>query len=177
MMMIKFGVCGHPIFPCPRVHCPEERWKAKEVENYQYTSVLMVEGKIESVFEQLFSVNQLRVSSEQLEPAIWRRQLRFLTDNPSQEDLLQKVPRTSGKALTTESGDQDSHWCRIFDHCWRRSVFHDNGHRRILAIYRTSGLSWVHFAKRWKNLNPKCWIQRNTKIWPVLEVTTSYFAR
>ena len=28
-------------FSEPRVHCPEERSKAKEVENYQYTSVPM----------------------------------------------------------------------------------------------------------------------------------------
>ena len=28
-------------FSVPRVHCPEERSKAKEVENYQYTSVPM----------------------------------------------------------------------------------------------------------------------------------------
>ena len=29
------------------------------------------------------------------------------TDDPAQEDLLQKVPRTSGKALTTRSRDED----------------------------------------------------------------------
>ena len=35
LMMIKFSESGHP------VHCPEERSKAKDVENYQYTSVPM----------------------------------------------------------------------------------------------------------------------------------------
>ena len=40
LMMIKFGERRHPV-SVPRVHCPEERFKAKEVENYQYTSALM----------------------------------------------------------------------------------------------------------------------------------------
>ena len=35
-------------------------------------------------------------------------------------------------------------------------------------------MSWIHFATRWKSTDPKGWIQRNTKIGPVLEVTTSY---
>ena len=39
----------------PRVHCPEERSKAKEVDNYQYTSALMVERL------KLISVNQLSI--------------------------------------------------------------------------------------------------------------------
>ena len=30
-------------FSVPRVHCPEERSKAEEVENYQYTSAVMGE--------------------------------------------------------------------------------------------------------------------------------------
>ena len=30
-------------FSVPRVHCPEERSKAKDVENYQYTSALVRE--------------------------------------------------------------------------------------------------------------------------------------
>ena len=38
LMMIKFGESGHPIF---RVHSPEERLKAKEVENCRSTIVPM----------------------------------------------------------------------------------------------------------------------------------------
>ena len=48
LMMINFGESGHP-----RVHCPEERSKAKVVENYRYTSALM--GlRLKLFFEQLF---------------------------------------------------------------------------------------------------------------------------
>ena len=34
---------------------------------------------------------------------------------------------------------------------WSRTVHHDNRHWRILTIHWFSGLSWLHFAKRWKN--------------------------
>ena len=40
-------------FSEPRVHCPEERSKAKEVENDQYTSVPMV-IRLKLFFAQLF---------------------------------------------------------------------------------------------------------------------------
>ena len=42
-----------PSFSEPRVHCPEERPKAKEVENRQYTSVPM-ERRLKLFFAQLF---------------------------------------------------------------------------------------------------------------------------
>ena len=42
----------------PRVHFPEERSKAKVVENYQYTSALVRE-RLKLFFAQFISVNQL----------------------------------------------------------------------------------------------------------------------
>ena len=66
----------------------------------------------------VFSNNYFCSSAQSIFGAAWASNLTktttLLTDNPSHEDLLQKVPRTSGKALTTESGDQYSYWCRIF---------------------------------------------------------------
>ena len=52
-----------PSFPFPRVHCPEECLQAKEVENYQNTSVLMVR-RLKVFFAQLFrqSAQYLRSS-------------------------------------------------------------------------------------------------------------------
>ena len=47
-------------FSEPRVHCPEERSKAKEVENYQHTSVPMV-IRLKLFFAPSFSVNQLSI--------------------------------------------------------------------------------------------------------------------
>ena len=52
LMMIKFRESGNPVSE-PRVHCLEERSKAKEVGNYQYTSVPMVK-RLKLFFAQLF---------------------------------------------------------------------------------------------------------------------------
>ena len=52
--------------------------------------------------------------------------------------------------FTTKSCHLIVYWCRFLDNGWRRTVLHDRRHWRILTIYRTSGLSWVHFATRWK---------------------------
>ena len=46
-------------FSEPRVHCPEERSKAKEVENYHHTSVPM--GIRLKLFRPIVSVNQLSI--------------------------------------------------------------------------------------------------------------------
>ena len=100
----------------PRVHCPEERLKAKEVGNYQYTSALM--GKrLKRFFAQLFLLIS-SVSTEQSQICVRKQkacQVRTVrpvlagqsdplfepaslltktpapsTDDPLQEDLLQK---------------------------------------------------------------------------------------
>ena len=162
----------------PRVHCPEERSKAKVVENYQYTSALMKE-RLKLLFAQLcWSAQCLRSSLR----FVWRTQSLpckngetvmvgqsdplFVptssslktpapsTDDPAQENLLQKVPRTSGKTITTKSCDKVLYWCRIPDNGWRRTVLHDKRHWRILTIYRINRLSWVHLATRWKIIWP-----------------------
>ena len=99
----------------PRVHFPEERSKAEEVENYQYTFTLM--GKRLKFFRTIISVNQLsiygavsdlceeykarHVRTERLVMAGQSDPLfvptsslmktpTFSTDVPAQEDLLQK---------------------------------------------------------------------------------------
>ena len=108
-------------FSVQRVHCPEERSKAKEVTNYQYTSALMGE-RLKLFFAQLFlfissvSAEQSKVSvrntkicvAGQCDPlfvptSLLMKTPTLLTDDPAQEDLLQQVPRTSGKAITTKS--------------------------------------------------------------------------
>ena len=118
-------------FSEPRVHCPEERWKAKEVENYQYTSALM--GiRLKLFFAQLFllissvSMEQSQICVMNTESAkqertgrpvlaeqsdsVWASKI--IDDNTYTFDrrsckrrFIAKVPRTSGKALTTKSCD------------------------------------------------------------------------
>ena len=62
LMMLKKGETDTQ-FSVPRVHCPEERLKAKEVENYQYTCALMVK-RVQLFFAQLFLLIS-SVSTEQ----------------------------------------------------------------------------------------------------------------
>ena len=102
-------------FSEPRVHCPEKRSMAKEVDNYRYTSVPM--GKRLKLFCTIISVSQLsfcgavsdlreeckacQVRKERLvlveqsdplfEPAsLLTKTPTLSTDDPIQEDLLQK---------------------------------------------------------------------------------------
>ena len=42
-----------------------------------------------------------------------------------------------------------------FENSWSRTVLHDKTRWRVLTIYRFSGLSWVHTAKRWKIIWPE----------------------
>ena len=94
----------------PRVHCPEECFKAKEVDNYQCTSA---DGDtVETVFRTVISVNQLSiygavsdlcdeysscqtrtgrlVLAEQSDPLFEPASLLMKTPTPSTEDPAQE---------------------------------------------------------------------------------------
>ena len=135
--MIKFPEKVDTQFSEPRVHCPEERSKAKEVGNYLYTSVPM--GIRLELFRTIISVNQLSiygavsdlceeygtcqtrtgrpVLAGQSDPLFEPARLLMTTPTPStevpaQEIFSAKVQRTSGEALTTRP-IVDLYWCRI----------------------------------------------------------------
>ena len=49
---------------------------------------------------------------------------------------------------------------------WRQlTLLHDKGHWRVLTIYRTSDMSWVHSSKRWKNIWPERLDSREHQNW------------
>ena len=81
------------------------------------------------------------------------------------------VQRTSGKALTTKSCDKDLYWCRIPNNSWSRTVLHDQGHWRVPESVECREYT---SPRDEQSSDPKGWIRGNTKIGPVLEVTTSY---
>ena len=198
-MMIKFGESGHPVF---RATSPVSQGtlKVKEVENYQIH--FCADGDtIETVFRTIISVTQLSiyravsdlcaeysscrtrtvrpVLAGQSDPLFELASLLMTTPTRStevhaQEDLLQKYTERVERLSQTKPCDQNLYWCRIPDYSWSRTALHDKGHWRVLTIYRYSGMSWAHFAKNEKSTDPKGWIRGNTKIGPVLEVTTSY---
>ena len=161
-------------FSGPRVHCPEERSKAKEVENCRYT-IVPTRKRFETVFRTYFckSAQSLRSSSRNVwriqslpckkwETCIGRTIWPIVCAHKCDENTytfdrwscarrsIAKVPRTRGKALTTKSCDKDLYWCGIPGNGWRRTVLHDKGHWRVLTNYRASDMSWAHFTTRWQ---------------------------
>ena len=176
----------------PRVHNPVECSKAKVVENYQYTSALM-RRRLKQFFAQLFLLissvyaeqSQIRVKNTNLGmlqqrdlflatqsdplfvPTSVMKTLTPSTDDPAQEeDLLQKYQeRTSchNKIVWLN--------CVLIQDSWQRLMSDSTSwqHWRIVTIYRVRGLSWVHFAKRWKNQTRQVGFEGTQKM---LEITT-----
>ena len=72
----------------PRVHCPEERSKAKVVENYQYTFALIRE-RLKLFFAQLFLLissvftEQSQTCVKNAKPAMLEQGDLFWQDNPT----------------------------------------------------------------------------------------------
>ena len=157
-----------------RVRCPEERSKAKEVENYLFTSVLMV-IRLKLFFAQ--SVNQLSiygavsdlceeysicrtstsrpVVAEKSDPFFAPANLLIMTPTSSieiaaQENLLQKHKERVENLPQPEQLIKHLYWCRIPQNSWSRTVLHDKAHGRVLTIYRASDMSWVHVTTRWQ---------------------------
>ena len=183
----------------PRVHCAEERPKAKVVENYQYTSALMRERL--KLFRTIISVHQLSiygavsvlfeeykachvrterpVVAGQSDPLFvptssLMKTLTPSTNDPMQEDLLQKyqerVERLSQKnrviKFCTDAGFLTT--VEVGQYFMTKdteefSQFTESVACREYTLPRDEGAS-----------EPKGWIRGNTKIGPVLEVTTSY---
>ena len=150
-------------FSKQRVRCLEERSKAKEMH---------VPMGIRNCFSHNFSCESAQFLRSSLRCA---RGIRYLSnkngetrvgrtiwpivrasnviDNDTQtfdwnsctRKFIAKVQRTSGKL---PQQDRVKKICT--DAGWSRTVLHDKAHRRVLTIYRTSGMSSVHFSTRWK---------------------------
>ena len=123
-MMINHRESGHPVF-----RATKERSKAKEVENFTIhfcadgdtietvvrtiisVNHLSIYGAVSDLCEEYSTVKQGRpVLAGQSDPLFAPVNLLIMTPRPSieilaQENLLQKIQRTSAKALTTKSCD------------------------------------------------------------------------
>ena len=165
--MIIFGESGHT-FPCHESTVPrstqKQRWWKLSIH------FCADEGTIETIFAQLILLIS-SVFTEQSQTCVTTANLALL----EQGDLfwwdnlthclseqvwwwkhLHLRPRILYKKIYCERLSQQNrvikflNWCRIPDNGWCRTVLHYTRHWRILTIYWISGLSWVHFAKRWK---------------------------
>ena len=187
-------------FSVPLVHCSEERSKAKEVENYQYTSALM--EKRLKLFRRIISVNQFSIygavsDSDLCEEykschdrtgrtfcrIIWPivcaekfvdENTNTSTDDSVQEDLLQKYQ---------ERVDRLSQQNRVIKFCIDAGFLTTVDVGQYFMTKDTEEFSQLTESVACckyilpideKSTDPKGWIRGNTKIGPVFEVTTSH---
>ena len=180
LMMLKFGESGHPVF---RATSPLSRGTLKSKGGGKLSIHFCAdEGTIETVFRPIISVHQLSIYGavpdlrEEYKACHVRTGRPVMagetdplfvptsslmktpapsTNDPAQEDLLQK---------NQEWGERPSQQNRVIkistDAGFLTTVgvgqyFMTKRHWRILTIYRVSGLSPEHFAKRWKIIGTK----------------------
>ena len=81
----------------------------------------------------------------------------------------------SGKALTTKSFDKDLYWCRIPENQLEVGQnFMTEDTEELSQFTEPVTCREYTLPRDEKSSDPKGWIRGNTKIGPVLEVTTSY---
>ena len=188
-------------FSEPRVRAPEERIKAKEVGNYQYTSVLM-EERLKRFFAQLFllissvSTEQSQICVKNTNKTCLVRTERFVlagqsdplfepansltetptpsTDDPVQEDLLQKYQ---------ERMERLSRQNRVIKFCTDAGFSTTVGVGRYFMTKDTEELSQFTepaacreytLPRDEKSSDPKGRTRGNTKIEPAPEATNSH---
>ena len=152
----------------PQVHCPEERLEAKEVGNYQYSSVPTEQSQI--------CVKSTNLPSKSGIPVLAGRLLTKTpapsTDDPVQEDLLQKYQ---------ERMERLSQQNRVIKICADAGFLTTIGVGQYFMTKDTEEFSQFKdsvacreytLPRDEKSSDPKGWIRGNTKIGPVLEVTT-----
>ena len=194
-MMIKFGESGHPVF---RATSPLSRGTLKSKGGGKLSIHFCADGyTIETVFRAIISVNQLSIYGavsdlceeykachvRTVRPVLAGQSdpLRLLmttstpsTEAPAQENLLQKY-----KERVERLSQQD----RLIKICTAAGFLTSFEVGQYFMIKDTEEFS--HFTepvtcreytlpRDEKSSHPKGWIRGNTKIGPVLEVTTSY---
>ena len=156
-------------FSVPRVHCPEERSKSKG--GGKLSIHFCADGKTIETFSHIFSV----ISSVFTEPSqicvmntesakqdrwdVWWQNSLFepasllmktptpSTEDPAQEELLREYQERAEKQDRVIKIGLDEGFLTTVK---VGQYFMTKGHCRVLTMYRTSGMSCVHFAKRWE---------------------------
>ena len=181
---LKKGCCRNSLradvqFSVPRLHCPEENSKAKDMVNCRFT--LQPSGND----WYYFSHNCFCKPAQSLRSSrgdVWRiwnpsRQIgatwcdgainRAQCDQdrsffgewwPSISKFSIAIKwRTNWEAVSTRQIEKNLYGCRISECCWEWTVFHDERHWRFYTI-QYSGLSWIHSSEREDSTSqPKGW--------------------
>ena len=199
LMMIKFGESGHPVF---RATSPLSRGTLKSKGGGKLSIHFCADGgTIETVFRTIISVNQLSiygavsdlceeykachvrtgrpVLAGQSDPLFVPTSLLMKTptpstDDPAQEDLLQKYQ---------ERVERLSQQNRVIKICTDAGFlttvevgqyFMTKDTEEFSQFTESVACREYTLPRDEKSSDPKGWIRGNTKIGPVLEVTTSY---
>ena len=173
-MMLTLAENTHPVFrstsPLSR-GVLESKGGGKFLIHYYADS-----GTIETVLRTIVSVNQLSLYGavadmcEECESfhdscQMWWIQTYFWLMILHKKKIYCEEKENDLTSFTTRQSEQILYWCRILDHSWSRTVFHDKRHWRIFTIHRFSGLSWVHLAKRRKFIWTERLDQREHQNW------------
>ena len=188
--MLTFAESGHPAF---RSTSPLSRGVLKSQGGGKLSIIFCADpGTIETVFRTILSVNQLSIYGAVAEMCEecdschdWTG--RLVVEGQSNPLFVPSVMKTHTylwpmilhkkkiyckdfenelkNVITTRQSEQILYWCRIPDHSWSRTVFHEERHWIILTIHKFSGLSWVHIAKRRKFIWTKRLDSREHQDW------------
>ena len=195
LMMIIFGESGHPVF---RATSPLSRGTLKSKGGGQFSIHFSADGETIETVRTIISVNQLRMygavsdlceeykacqartvlagqSDPLFEPASFLMKTPTpSTEVPAQEDLLQKYQER------VEWLSQQNHVIKICtDVGFLTTVgvgqyFMTKDTEEFSRFTESVACRVYTLPRDEKTSEPKGWIRENTKIWPVLEVTTSY---
>ena len=190
---------GHPVF---RATNPLSRGTLKSKGGGKLSKHFSADGDtIETVSRTIISVNQLSIygavsdlceeystrqtsTGTRIGRTIWPIvRASKLRDNDTKtfdwvsctRKFIAEVQGTSGKASTTKSCDSHLYWCRILAKKLEVGQYFMTKHTdEILQFAEPVTCREYTLPRDEKSTDPKGWIRWNTKIGPVLEVTTSY---
>ena len=95
-------------------------------------------------------------SSSSFVPSVIKTNVPLKNDDPAQKDFFCKDTENELKSYHNKTDWANFVWVQdSFECCWNRTVFHDERYWIIFTPHRFSGLSWVHFAKKWKIIWPE----------------------
>ena len=199
LMMIKFSESGHPVF---RSTSSLSRGTLKSKGGGQLSIYFCADGDtIENVFRTIISVNQLSiygavsdlceeystcqtntvrpVLAEQSDPVLAPANLLIMTPRPSIEIPAQEILLQKYKERVERLPQPDRLIKNCIDAGFLKTVevgqyFMTKDTEEFLQFTEPVTCREYTLPRDEKLTNPKGWIRGNTKIGPVLEVTTSY---
>ena len=195
-MMLEFAESGHPVF---RATSPLSRGQLKSKGGGKLSIHYCADlDTIKTVFRTITSANQLSLygavaemceeyetfhdrtgkpvvggqSSSSFVPSVVKTDVPWIVMTVLTRSSIAKIRRTNWKVVTTRQVDQILYGCRIPECCWNRTVFHDEDTAEFSQFTDAMACREYTLPRDEEASEPKGWIGGNTKIGPVLEVTT-----